>query len=116
MPQSFKLKWTGNLANAAARKAAVRGLQKAADELLGRSRQLVPIEEHTLEISGTASVDESRMTGVVSYDTPYAVRQHEDLTYKHDAGRQAKYLEQPLTEGRDELLDIVAAEIRRALA
>ena len=32
----------------------------------------------------------------VSYDTPYAIRQHEDLSYKHDAGRKAKYLEDPL--------------------
>jgi len=51
----------------------------------------------------------------VSYDTPYAVRQHEDLTLRHDPGRQAKYLEEPMQTERGTMLDLVATEIRRSL-
>ena len=30
------------------------------------------------------------------YDTPYAVVQHEDMTFNHKPGRKAKYLEDPM--------------------
>jgi hypothetical protein len=55
------------------------------------------------------------MTSAVSYDTPYAVRQHEELSYRHDPGRTAKYLEGPLREEKDTILAIIAAQVRRAL-
>ncbi|MER5421662.1 hypothetical protein [Streptosporangium roseum] len=45
----------------------------------------------------------------------YAVRQHEELTWKHDDGRQAKYLEQPMTDERATILELIATEIRRSL-
>jgi len=35
---------------------------------------------------------------VVAYDTPYAVRQHEDTRLRHDAGRRAKWLERTADE------------------
>lgn len=116
MPQTFKLKWRGDLASAKARAGAARGLQQAAEHLLGESRKIVPLEEATLERSGVASVDDSRLTGAVSYDTPYAVYQHERLDLKHDPGRSAKYLETPLAAERDVMLELVAAQIRRALS
>jgi hypothetical protein len=52
---------------------------------------------------------------MVSYDTPYAARQHEELDWRHAPGRQAKYLEQPLNAERATVLDLVAAQMRRAL-
>jgi hypothetical protein len=85
------------------------------EHLLQVSRERVPIEEATLERSGVVSVDESSMTSAVSYDTPYAVRQHEELSYRHDPGRTAKYLERPLREEKDTILAIIAAQVRRAL-
>lgn len=99
--------------NAAARAGAERGLALALEHLLGESRKLVPIEEGTLERSGTAS--RAGLRGVVSYDTVYAVRQHEELTWRHDAGRQAKYLEEPFHGERDTMQALIAAQIRRAL-
>ncbi|WDZ91145.1 hypothetical protein [Nocardiopsis sp. HUAS JQ3] len=95
--------------------AEARGLGKAAEHLLGASRQRVPIEEGTLERSGVASVDESTLEAAVSYDTEYAARQHEETTWQHDAGRSAKYLEAPFEEEHDTMLALVAAEVRREL-
>ena len=60
-------------------------------------------------------MDPSSLTGAVSYDTPYAVRQHEDLTLRHDAGRKAKYLEDPMNEERQVIAGLIAAQIRRSL-
>jgi hypothetical protein len=63
-----------------------------------------------------ASVDISQGTAAVSYDTVYAVRQHEELTWRHAPGRTAKYLEGPLAEELDTVREIIAAELRRALS
>ena len=71
-------------------------LEDIAEYVLGESIQQVPHEEGDLQSSGKVSVDEGSSRAAVSYDTPYAVRQHEDMTYRHDPGRKAKYLEDPL--------------------
>ncbi|MER7078134.1 MULTISPECIES: minor capsid protein [Bacteria] len=116
MAMRTRLDWNGPTVTARQHSGAVAGLRQAAEHILGASRQLVPLEEGTLERSGVASVDENDLTAAVSYDTVYAVRQHEELTWKHDAGRSAKYLERPMTSERDTVADLVAAEIRRSLS
>lgn len=113
MPQKATLRLNIGAIAKAERKGAVLGLRRAAEHLLQVSREQVPIEEGTLERSGVASVDEHDLRAAVSYDTPYAVPVHEDLTARHDEGRKAKYLEDPMNEERGTMLDIVAAELRR---
>jgi hypothetical protein len=113
--QRARLRWNGAAALRGTRAGAVRGLRVAAEHVLGVSRGRVPIEEATLERSGVATVDESSLTAAMSYDTPYAVRQHEELEYRHDPGRSAKYLEGPLTEEAGTVAAIIAAELRRSL-
>lgn len=110
-----RVQWNGDAALAAIRAGAVRGVRLGAEHLLEVSRQRVPLEEGTLERSGVVSVDESSVTAAVSYDTPYAVRQHEELHYRHDAGRTAKYLERPLHEENGAITEIIAAQVRRAM-
>lgn len=102
------------LADRAVRKAAAEGLSDAAEFLLDESNRIVPHEEGTLERSGTASVDAENLRGAVSYDTPYAVRQHEDTRLHHDAGREAKYLERTFQRHGPQAAEHVAARIRQA--
>jgi len=113
---SVRMEWNGNRVEAIIQDATVDGLGKAAEHLLGESRRIVPIEEATLERSGVASVDPARMMSAVSFDTVYAVRQHEELTWRHDAGRSAKYLERPMHEQAPVIQQIIAAEVRKATA
>lgn len=101
--------------NAREHAGAVRGLQLGTEHLLQASRLEVPIEEATLERSGVASVDPAKLEGAVSYDTVYAVRQHEDLNLKHDEGRKAKYLEDPMRDEAEVIGELIAAQIRRSL-
>lgn len=110
-----RLRWNGDAALRGTRAGAVRGLRIAAEHVLTESRRVVPLEEATLERSGVATVDEQALTAAVSYDTVYAVRQHEELNYRHDPGRTAKYLERPLTEQADTVAQIIAAQLRRSL-
>lgn len=83
--------------------------------MLGVSSDRVPNEEGTLERSGRVSVDDGALVAAISYDTPYAVRQHEELTYRHSNGRTAKYLENALISESGTVRDLIAAECRRAM-
>jgi len=94
---------------------AVRGLTLAGEYVLGESNAVVPIEEGTLERSGTTSVDPAKLQAAVSYDTPYAVRQHEDLSLRHDPGRQAKYLENTMNAEVGAVRKIIADTIKGSL-
>ncbi len=114
MPQQTRVRWHGARVLAAVREHAERGVRMAAEHLLTESRRLVPLEEGTLERSG-AVVDAGDLACAVVYDTPYAVRQHEDLTYRHAPGRQPKFLEQPANAERGTMQQIIAAQIRRAM-
>lgn len=110
-----EVSWHGDAATDRMRAAAVSGLGLAAEHVLGASRQRVPLEEGTLERSGATDVDESALTAAVSYDTPYARRQHEELDWRHAPGRTAKYLEEPLNEEIPVVREILATALRRAL-
>jgi hypothetical protein len=112
---SQRLVWHGAKVKAAVHKAAARGLMLGAEHVLEQANRIVPIEEHTLQASGVPSIDEGALEAAVSYDTPYAVRQHEELSYHHDAGRQAKYLEQPLNEAGDVVRSLIAREVKQEL-
>ncbi len=115
--------WTGNLlANldrlpGIAQRAALEAVTLGAEHILGESTKLVPIEEGTLSSSGKTSAEMQGGTAVaaISYDTPYAVRQHEEMDYRHDPGRQAKYLEGPLGSEAKTVAKIMSTSVRAAL-
>jgi hypothetical protein len=73
--------------------SANRGVALAAEHLLGVANEKVPIEESILLKSGTVSTDPENFVAAVSYDTPYAARQHEEMHWRHDDNRTAKWLE-----------------------
>lgn len=93
---------------------ASRGLLLGAEHLLDSSRQIVPKETGDLERSGVASVD--RLAAAVSYDTEYAVAQHEDAFYSHDAGRDWKYLERPMATEAETIKQLIAQGVAGGLA
>ncbi|MCA1219891.1 minor capsid protein [Streptomyces sp. 8L] len=115
MTQRYRLRLHTGAVLAQLRAAETLGLRLAAEHVLQVANERVPIEEGTLERSGTATVDESSLTAAVAYDTPYAVRQHEDMTARHDPGRRAKYLESAVTDESNTAAEIIAAQVRRSL-
>jgi len=74
-----------------------------AERIMTRAKKLAPVDEGTLQGSGT--VRQPRVTGIrVTVEMgfggaalKYAMVQHERLDYKHTSG-QAKFLEQPVNE------------------
>lgn len=100
------------------KRAAFEGLLIGGEEVLGVSNTQVPHEDGDLERTGAVSGDVASMRVAISYrDVAYkgqAVQQHEDLTLKHDEGRNAKYLERALNSLHGKVLEAVAGRIRRA--
>lgn len=114
MTQYASMRWEGNrLGRGRGEAAAGEGLQRALEHLLSESRRIVPLDEGTLERSGRVVRD--GLTGAVTYDTVYARRQHEELSWKHLPGRSAKYLEIPMNRERDTMLRLMAVPLRRWL-
>lgn len=93
--------------------AMTRGLTMAAEHIGRLADGKVPIRDHALQISGTTTV--SGKQAAVSYNTPYAVVQHERLDFHHPKGGEAKYLEKAFREGSAEAQEIIAGAVRSAL-
>lgn len=91
--------------------AKQRGLMIAGLHVLGVSNKQAPIEIGELIRTGKVSQDEAQTA--ISYDTDYAVVQHEDISMKHDAGRNAKFLELALNSEREAILQIVASAMKQ---
>jgi len=75
-----------------------KGTWSALDYLAARSKEQVPIDTGALKASCVVDVNADGSQGTVSYDTPYAVRWHEEQA-NFQRGRKNKYLEDPLNDG-----------------
>lgn len=96
------------------RRLADEGLSAGLEHVLGEARKLVPLDEGTLSRSGKVVMN-GPLDGAVVFDTVYAARQHEELTWRHLPGRSAKYLEIPMNSERDVVLRLMQVSLRRWL-
>lgn len=106
--------WHGAFIKEEAQEHVEDGVDDATEMLLAAARVIVPYDEGPLSESGKASRD--GLTGVVSFNQPYAVIQHENLRYRHAPGRTAKYLENPLNALGDQMVARIAERLRAYLA
>lgn len=107
-------------ANRDMREGSAEGLQIAGRNTLNVSNSQVPFEEGDLSRDGGISLDEVELRLALSYgrsaDTKdYAVAQHEDMSFAHDAGRNAKYLENAMNSTREQNLQVIGAAIKRKM-
>ncbi|MBB6557298.1 minor capsid protein [Nonomuraea rubra] len=109
----FNAKINGEEITAEMRRAAARGLRLATEHVLSVSNQRVPHDVGDLERSGAAVVDREDLVGVISYDTPYARTQHENLDYQHKPGRTAKFLELALREEAETVKLMLARQLQQ---
>jgi hypothetical protein len=115
MPQRLDFRWDGEAIAEKMIAAAARGLNILGEHVLNLSNDRIPLDEGTLERSGVVNVDEQTLEANITYDTPYARRQHEDLTLRHPNGRRAKFLESAWRESSHLAPQIIGNQIRRAL-
>lgn len=96
--------------------ATPRAINDCALDLMGKSVPLAPID--TGDLRGSAHVDNatsSHMTAILSYQEVYALRQHEELSYNHPKGGQAKYLEQPFKENSNKYVQHIKDSVRKVV-
>lgn len=134
----MSVQWDADAVVRRIRQAAADGVFDAASHILEESNRVVPIEEATLLGSGTVTmrtgsakatstdtgqvsatgrpaIDTRGPVAVVSYDTPYAVVQHEDTELQHDPGREAKYLQRTINRRGRHVERFIADRIKAAI-
>lgn len=92
---SVQVKWDAAAALGAAVKGGEAGIRACANLLLDEARKQVPLDTGALSRSGMVDCD--GMQATVSFDTPYAVRWHEQRA-NFQRGRKNKYLEDPCND------------------
>jgi hypothetical protein len=136
-----KNKWRIKEAVKIAEDAALKALRTGAEGILTEAIDETPVETGTLRRSGTVTVGglpdweqvyEAAKSGTemkdafpdkigkekavyISFNTPYAQRQHEELGYNHPLGGKAKYLEDPFNRNNKKVLQYVKKQVKKAL-
>lgn len=119
---------------------ALRGLIASGEDLVGEAQRRAPLEEGTLKASATlvlivngnrydgaggssAAISAARSAALagrevtcdaeISFNTVYAARQHEELSWRHPLAGEAKYLERPLLERSGRYQSIISSSAQR---
>ena len=134
-------RWRTKEAVKIAEQAGIKALRTGAEAILTEAIDEAPVDTGTLRRSGTvtvgalpdgAQVYEAAESGsdmkdafpgpvgkekavYISFNTPYARRQHEELGYQHPRGGKAKYLEDPFNRNKNKVLKMADLQIKKAL-
>ena len=102
------------LVKSVTKKCTKKGTWSALDHLAAVSKEQVPLDQGPLKDSCYVDVADDGSSGTVSYDTPYAIVQHENTQYQHQRGRKAKYLEDPANDAQvqNEMRELIARAYR----
>jgi hypothetical protein len=101
--------------NAAVAEAGKRGLYQAGEHILGVSNQQVPHEEGDFERSGAVTATENFQVAISYDDTAFpgqAEWLHENMSIRHDSGRNAKFLENAMNSEANTAQQIIATAFR----
>lgn len=95
MSLKIKCTWNDSKAKRALAQSTPPGLYAAGQVVARDSGQQVPIDTGALLRSQAVTVGDQSVT--ISYDTPYAIRWHEENA-NFQRGRKRKYLEDPIND------------------
>jgi hypothetical protein len=139
MARKPRVKWYGKQVERVATEAAMKALVTGGEAILTDAIKEAPVDTGTLRRSGTVTkgglpdakqVYEEAQAGneqkqaqnkgkeqavYVSFNTPYARRQHEELEWEHLKGGKAKYLEDPFNRLKSKVRKLVDASVKKAL-
>ena len=106
------LDWRGQQVANDIKQALSHALYGGGEIVRQEAAQRAPKDKGTLRLSAKTTVDGNK--AAVSFNTKYAARQHEEVGYHHAEG-EAKYLENAVTAKRQDFLNHVAEQVRKAL-
>lgn len=116
MSMQVSIAWFGDQVKHSVKTNAGIGLRRASEHVLTEANRTVPWDQGPLERSGNTDVDSGRLRSSIYYDTPYARRQHEEVTWRHPKKGRAKWLELTLREQAAVVNQIVAKAMKDALS
>lgn len=94
----------------------IGALYREAERILADSRQEVPVDTGALRNSAHVErLPNGAEAGYGGTAIPYALRQHEDLTFYHTVGKP-KYLEDPFKRHASDMDTRIAQELRHVAA
>jgi hypothetical protein len=102
-------------ATAAVRSAAAKAVREVAEDALTESNDRIPVDEGDLRRSGEVTAFPEELAAAITYDTPYAVKQHEDPTINHPRQGEHHFLEKAVEDNADRYFDYIGDRIRKAL-
>jgi hypothetical protein len=134
-------RWRTKEAVKIAEAAGLKALRTGAEAILTEAIDETPVETGTLRRSGTVTVGglpdgahvyEAAESGrdmkdafpgpegkekavYISFNTPYARRQHEELDWEHPLGGKAKYLEDSFNRLKKKVVKMAELQIKKAL-
>lgn len=118
MSMEFKVDVEGfDFAKLSARKALESSLKKCAYDLQEESTKQAPILWGDLRDSAQTTFNSGAKDyeAIVSFNTIYALRQHEHPEYKHPKGGKAKYLEDPFKQNQAKYMNFIQNAIKAVL-
>lgn len=133
-------RWRTKEAVKIAEEAGLKALRTGAEAILTEAIDEAPVDTGTLRRSGTVTVGklpdgervfEAAEAGnemkdafqekigkekavYISFNTPYARRQHEEVGYNHPRGGKAKYLEVPFHRNKKKVVKYAELKIKKS--
>lgn len=114
-----QVQWMGDKIKGLKRRAAVEGLREGAEAIKNAAVDMIPVETSVLKGTAYADVDPNTLISIAGVDDARdikAIKQHEDLSYNHPRGGQAKFLEKAVKAAEGGAMGNLAAQISRALS
>lgn len=112
------VKWNDSKVREAVKKAKLKAGVKAGEDILTAAIPETPKRPPplggTLRASGTVNLDEANEEVRISFNTPYAAKQHEEMSYRHTVGK-AKYLEDPFRRKKKTSVRYIQLKVNEAL-
>lgn len=108
-----RVTWRGALVQKLVAEAAADGATIAAIRLLEDAQERVPFDDGTLRDSAVVTTDGD--TAVVSYDTPYAIRLHENPQYNFQGQGEGKWLENAVARREPRAAEDMAGPLKRVM-
>ena len=139
MAKKPRVKWYGKQVEKAALDAAMKALITGGEAILTEAINETPVDTGTLRRSGTVTKgglpnaeqvfgdaragneqelgrEKGKEPAVyVSFNTPYARRQHEEIEWVHPKAGKAKYLEDPFNRLKKKVVKMAEQQIKKAL-
>ena len=104
-----------------AKRGVTQAVYEEAQIAFRNSQRMVPVDTGTLRRSGqiiSPKVQGDTVTVVLGYGgaaSDYALKQHENLFYRHKEGQSAKYLEIPVAQQAAKMGDNLKRRLQRIL-